>query len=131
MVGILGKRLGNHHVSICMHQRKLWFLCVDVSLRSRMCVIVRYAHLAQPGEQCKSVCLQNEELFCLCFLILSLSVYACECWDLRRTPDTKRRRKRKNRAGQINVDGLNCLKTALLSEISHCSTFSNLCLFRY
>jgi hypothetical protein len=126
------KRLANHHVSTrmtaCIKSETLVLEYQGhVSGWSRMCVIVRCALLkfAQQSEQCKSVCfqrrfavqMQNQELFCLCFLILFSSVYACECWDMHAMPAPMPGMKRSQLAASF--DGRTCLKTALFSKISH------------
>jgi hypothetical protein len=53
-------RIANHQVSMSMTacvNKKLWFLCIDVPVYSRMCYgALRTCHLAQTREQWRSVC---------------------------------------------------------------------------
>ena len=130
------KTIANHHVSMtaCM-KRKLWFLCIDVSAQPRICVYAHTTLLNQgsSGNQAASKgrpftqCADAEGRASLWFLLPT--AYACECWDLSkmpaRTPDTKRD------SWLHHFDGLNSLKRALLSKLSHRPKLSNLCPFRY
>ncbi len=114
----------------CMHQQKLWFLCMLSLIVKDMCHgALRSCHFVQPREQWRSACFQQKTIHradaegrafvCLCPLVLLSSVRCviaricskCKgCWW---TPDMKQ----EDLAALSSFEGLNCLKTALLSKI--------------
>ena len=135
------KRLENNHVSIFACINESFGSCVLKFLGGQGCVPSCAVHSPTCSTKravlSKTICCADAEwraflplLFyfivkCICMWVSGPARYASV------NARHEKKKEKKEESWPHHFDGLNCLKTALLSKISHQSKLSNLCLFRY